>query len=94
VAAERLGVDPRRCIAIEDSVPGVASAVAAGTITIAVPHQIDLPESDDYTRWPTLVGRTIDDVAALYRLSTAELSEPVHPLAPTGAARHESAPLV
>ena len=93
VAAERLGVDPRRCIAIEDSVPGVASAVAAGTITIAVPHQIDLPESDDYTRWPTLVGRTIDDLAALYRFSTAGLSEPVHLLAPTRAAQHESAPL-
>jgi HAD superfamily hydrolase (TIGR01509 family) len=29
-AAERLGVDPSRCIAVEDSVHGIASAVAAG----------------------------------------------------------------
>ncbi len=94
LAAERLGVDPRECIAIEDSVPGVASAVDAGTVTIAVPHQIDLPESDFYTRWPTLDGRSLHDLAALYQLSRK--SEPavnVHPLAPTGYARNESAPL-
>jgi HAD superfamily hydrolase (TIGR01509 family) len=36
VAAERLGVDPADCIAIEDSPPGVAAAVAAGMATIAV----------------------------------------------------------
>jgi HAD superfamily hydrolase (TIGR01509 family) len=29
-AAERMGVAPRRCVVIEDSVPGVAAAVAAG----------------------------------------------------------------
>jgi len=94
VAAKQLGVDPATCIAIEDSVPGVESAVAAGTITIAVPHQIDLPKSVLYTRWPTLDGRTIHDIAALYHQSkrSDELS-PVHPLAPTGASRNESAPL-
>lgn len=94
VAAQRLGVDPAECVAIEDSVPGVASAVAAGTITIAVPHQIDLPESDQYTRWSTLTGRTLGDIAALYHVSTrSESAAPVHPLAPTGSARNESAPL-
>jgi hypothetical protein len=59
-----------------------------------VPHQIDLPESDEYTRWPTLVGRTIHDVAELYRFATStDFAISDHPLAPTGAARHESAPL-
>ena len=29
-AAERMGVAPQRCIVIEDSVPGIAAAVAAG----------------------------------------------------------------
>jgi len=69
LAARKLGVDPRECIAIEDSVPGVASAVDAGTVTIAVPHQIDLPESSSYTLWPTLDGRSIEDIAALFRNS-------------------------
>jgi len=71
-AAAALGVDPARCVAIEDSVPGIESAVAAGTVAIAVPHQIALPESAAYTRWTTLEGRTVEDLAALYRARLAE----------------------
>jgi len=37
-AAHRLGVDPARSIAIEDSAPGIAAALAAGMTTIAIPH--------------------------------------------------------
>ena len=37
-AARRLGADPRRSVAIEDSGPGVAAATAAGMKTIAIPH--------------------------------------------------------
>ncbi|MDJ0348225.1 HAD family hydrolase [Cryobacterium sp. PH29-G1] len=93
VAADRLGVNPAQCIAVEDSVPGVASAVAAGTITIAVPHQIDLPESASYTRWSTLEGRTIHDITALYvNARRSDSAASPHPLAPTGSARNESAP--
>lgn len=36
--AARLGVDPARCVAIEDSSNGVRSAAAAGMRVIAVPH--------------------------------------------------------
>ncbi|HWS58139.1 MAG TPA: HAD family hydrolase, partial [Actinotalea sp.] len=35
-AARALGVDPRRCLAVEDSPPGVTSALSAGTHVIAV----------------------------------------------------------
>jgi len=37
-AARRLGVDPSRSVAIEDSAPGIASARAAGLKTVAIPH--------------------------------------------------------
>jgi HAD superfamily hydrolase (TIGR01509 family) len=37
-AARRLGVDPARSIAIEDSGPGIMAARAAGLKTIAIPH--------------------------------------------------------
>ncbi len=37
LAAARLGVDPRRCVALEDSPNGVAAAEAAGCHLIAVP---------------------------------------------------------
>jgi sugar-phosphatase len=35
-AAERLGVQPRECVVIEDSPPGVAAGVAAGMATLGV----------------------------------------------------------
>ncbi len=44
-AARRLGADPARSVAIEDSGPGIASATAAGMKTIAIPHW--LTESHD-----------------------------------------------
>ncbi len=64
-AATLLGVDPRDAVAIEDSLVGLSSAVAAGTTTIGVPHIVPLPESDRHTLWPTLDGRTADDIAAV-----------------------------
>ncbi|PZG02842.1 HAD family hydrolase [Micromonospora deserti] len=36
--AERLGVAPARCVAVEDSSNGVRSAAAAGMRVVAVPH--------------------------------------------------------
>ncbi len=36
-AAERLGVDPRRCVVLEDSVAGVLAGEAAGCGVVAVP---------------------------------------------------------
>jgi HAD superfamily hydrolase (TIGR01509 family) len=62
-ATELLGVDPFACVAIEDSRPGLASAVAAGTAAIGVPHVVQLEPSSAYTLWPTLLGRTVSDLS-------------------------------
>jgi HAD superfamily hydrolase (TIGR01509 family) len=43
-AADLLGADPRRCVALEDSPNGVASALAAGCVTIAVPGIVPIAE--------------------------------------------------
>jgi HAD superfamily hydrolase (TIGR01509 family) len=48
-AARALGVRPRNCVAIEDSPTGVASATAAGCITLAVPHVVDVPDAPTHT---------------------------------------------
>lgn len=70
-AAELLGVDPADAVAIEDSEPGVASAVAAGTTVIAVPLHVPLPESPAYTLWIRgLEGRGLDDVSAVHAART------------------------
>ncbi|HEY8295901.1 MAG TPA: HAD family phosphatase [Micrococcaceae bacterium] len=69
-AVERLQVlDPSltldHCVALEDSVPGVASAQASGVVTVAIPHVVPLPEHPGRTTWTTLAGRTVADLRAL-----------------------------
>jgi len=44
LAAERLGVDPAACLALEDSHNGVRAAHAAGMMTIMVPDILDPTE--------------------------------------------------
>lgn len=45
-AAERLGVDPAACVAIEDSANGLRSAAAAGMTVVAVPNPHFPPPAD------------------------------------------------
>jgi HAD superfamily hydrolase (TIGR01509 family) len=47
LAAARLGVDPRDCVAIEDSPTGIRSARGAGCAVIAVPNEIPLDDMGD-----------------------------------------------
>ena len=42
LAAERLGVDPRRCVVLEDSPTGIAAAEAAGCVVVAVPFMVPI----------------------------------------------------
>ena len=43
LAAQRLGVEPSRCVALEDSPSGVRSATAAGMKVIVVPGELEVP---------------------------------------------------
>jgi HAD superfamily hydrolase (TIGR01509 family) len=45
-AARRLGVDPRRSAAVEDSTNGLRSAAAAGMLVVALPNR-EFPPADD-----------------------------------------------
>ncbi|GAA1148108.1 HAD family hydrolase [Nesterenkonia lutea] len=54
-----------RCIAIEDSVPGIAAAANSGLVTVAVPHYTPIPEDE---RWQLLDGLAGVDAAGLERL--------------------------
>lgn len=64
---EELGasVDLDRVVAVEDSLPGVASAKASGAVTLTVPNAVEVPEQPGITRWETLAGRTVADLQAL-----------------------------
>lgn len=65
VACDRLGVQPGAAIAVEDSVPGVTSAVAAGVPTIAVPHIVQVPAMDGAVQVDSLQGLGLADLWAL-----------------------------
>lgn len=69
LAAEQLGVDPRDCIAVEDSPTGAASALAAGCTVIAVPHHVPIPvpdgAGDRFVLRDSLVGLRHRDLGGL-----------------------------
>jgi HAD superfamily hydrolase (TIGR01509 family) len=66
-AARALGVELHRCVAIEDSPPGVASAVAAGVPTIAVPHAVPVPDMVGAVQIGGLAGVKPADLLRLLR---------------------------
>lgn len=65
LAAAKLGADPRRCIALEDSPNGVAAAEAAGYRTVAVPGVVPVPERPGRVVLETLAGISLAGLAAL-----------------------------
>ncbi len=62
MAADRLGLPPEACIAVEDSHTGVRAAVAAGLQTIMVPDLIH--PSDEITALCTAVMTSLHDLRA------------------------------
>ncbi|MCW2501835.1 MAG: HAD-superfamily hydrolase, subfamily variant3 [Actinomycetia bacterium] len=74
-AAALLGVDPGRCVAIEDSPVGVASAVAAGCAVLVVPSEVEVPEGNGRTIRPSLAGVNLAFLQGLARDGTAATSE-------------------
>ena len=68
-AARRLGVDPQRSAAVEDSANGLRSAAAAGMVVVALPNR-EFPPGDDALRLASIVLSSLDELtpAALERL--------------------------
>ena len=66
-AAELLGVPIERCVAIEDSPSGMASALASGAAVLAVPAELELPPTDGVHLRSSLVGVDPAFLAALLR---------------------------
>ncbi|WP_229383965.1 HAD family hydrolase [Microbacterium allomyrinae] len=65
-ACEALGVSPEETVAIEDSPNGLRSAVAAGTSAIGVPLMVSVAGAGAHAVWPTLEGRSAQDVASFH----------------------------
>ena len=60
-AARRLGVEPTRCAAIEDSHGGIRSAKAAGMRVIAIPNPSYPPDEDSLAQADTVI-RSLDEL--------------------------------
>jgi HAD superfamily hydrolase (TIGR01509 family) len=56
------GADKQYVVALEDSVPGVASAEAAGLVTVAIPHVVPVPPAPGRPHWDSLAGKSLADV--------------------------------
>jgi HAD superfamily hydrolase (TIGR01509 family) len=65
LAAELLGVDPADCVAVEDSMTGVTSAVAAGCTVLVVPAEAPVPPGERRVLRESLVGVDADLLAGL-----------------------------
>ena len=66
LAAEKLGVDASKCLAIEDSRTGATSANAAGCDVLVVPHFVTVSPADRRVLLPTLEGLTPADLDSLF----------------------------
>lgn len=65
LAARLLGVPVERCVAVEDSHSGVASAVASGARVIGVEVMQELADRPGLSRVASLADLTLDDLARI-----------------------------
>ncbi|TAM91628.1 MAG: HAD family phosphatase, partial [Jatrophihabitans sp.] len=68
-AARRLGVDPRHCVAIEDSPTGIAAAAAAGCVVVAVPHHVPVPPDSNRLTVASLADLDVGRLESLVEAS-------------------------
>ncbi|MEU7629641.1 HAD family phosphatase [Nocardia sp. NPDC049220] len=67
-AAEVLGLDPRHCVAVEDSPTGARAAEAAGCTVVVVPCEIPVPDAPGRVFRDSLVGLTVDYLDSALRV--------------------------
>lgn len=64
-AAAKLNVNIRNCVVIEDSEPGVASAIASGAAVIAIRDELDIPTGPRIRVVQSLAELTLADLQIL-----------------------------
>jgi HAD superfamily hydrolase (TIGR01509 family) len=66
-AAKLLDVEPKNCVAFEDSISGILSAEAAGTKAVGIPNVMMIPAREGRILWDTLEGKTMKDLRGLFK---------------------------
>ncbi|MBF6192548.1 HAD family phosphatase [Nocardia sp. CDC192] len=67
-AAGLLGLDPRQCVAVEDSPTGARAAQAAGCAVLVVPCEIPVPDAPRRVFRDSLIGLTVADLEHALRV--------------------------
>ncbi len=75
--AARLGVDPTRCAAIEDSRNGIRSAHSAGMCMVAIPNRV-FPPPDEALALADAVIDSLDELSPELVVSACERASSRH----------------
>ena len=66
-AARFFGVDPKKCLVLEDSKIGVDAAVASGACVIAIPHLVPITASRQVKVFTSLTGLNRQTLLTIYQ---------------------------
>jgi len=74
-AAKLLGVEISNCLIFEDSQTGITAATASGAFVVAIPHYIEVKESQRLKRIDSFVGRSMQDLEKWWEINQRELDK-------------------
>ena len=72
-AAKLLGVDISNCLIFEDSQTGITAATASGAFVVAIPHFIEVAESERLKRKDSFLGLTLQDLDKWWEINQRAL---------------------
>ncbi len=74
-AAKLLGVDISKCLIFEDSQTGITAATASGAFVVAIPHFIEVIESERLKRIESFDGLSLQDLNNWWEINQRELGK-------------------
>jgi HAD superfamily hydrolase (TIGR01509 family) len=74
-AAKLLGVDISMCLIFEDSQTGITAATASGAFVVAIPHFIEVIESERLKRIESFAGLSLQDLNYWWEINQRELGK-------------------
>lgn len=82
LAAERLAVDPRRCLVVEDSRNGILAARAAGMFAVLVPNPAVPPAPGTVEAADLVLDSIVELAGAIARLEAERALDEARPVKP------------
>lgn len=74
-AAKLLGVEISKCLIFEDSQTGITAATASGAFVVAIPHFIQVNETERLKRIESFVGLSLQDLSKWWEVNQRELDK-------------------